>query len=110
MIGRLDEELAEAIEDMLMAVVNPQLRPTSAKCSCASARRRPARPATSCARMSRTSSPTTPGQSIQDMDLSGALNSLLEIIRRYNITLPPPLSMLLRTLVELEGTAQQLSP
>jgi ubiquinone biosynthesis protein len=44
------------------------------------------------------------------MDLSGALNSLLEIIRRYNITLPPPLSLLLRTLVELEGTAQQLSP
>jgi ubiquinone biosynthesis protein len=50
------------------------------------------------------------GQSIQDMDLSGALNSLLEIIRRYNITLPPPLALLLRTLVELEGTAQQLSP
>jgi ubiquinone biosynthesis protein len=40
------------------------------------------------------------GQSIQDMDLSGALSSLFEIIRRYNITLPPPLSLLLRTLVE----------
>ena len=50
------------------------------------------------------------GQSIQDMDLSAALNSLFEIIRRYNITLPPPLSLLLRTLVELEGTAQRLSP
>ena len=25
------------------------------------------------------------GQSIQDMDVSGALSSLLEIIRRYNI-------------------------
>jgi ubiquinone biosynthesis protein len=44
------------------------------------------------------------------MDLSGALNSLLGIIRRYNITLPPQISLLLRTLVELEGTAQQLSP
>jgi ubiquinone biosynthesis protein len=109
MVGRLDEELAEAVEDMLMAVVNPSatdlaeilLRLGSAP-------------------------PNTPrdqmradvadfvadytGQSIQDMDLSGALNSLLEIIRRYNITLPPPLSLLLRTLVELEGTAQQLSP
>jgi ubiquinone biosynthesis protein len=50
------------------------------------------------------------GQSIQDLDLSGALNSLLGIIRRYNITLPPPFALLLRTLVELEGTAQQLSP
>jgi ubiquinone biosynthesis protein len=44
------------------------------------------------------------------MDLSGALNSLFEIIRRYNITLPPPLSLLLRTLIELEGTSQRLSP
>jgi ubiquinone biosynthesis protein len=44
------------------------------------------------------------------MDLSNALNSLLEIIRNYNITLPPQFSLLLRTLVELEGTAQQLSP
>jgi ubiquinone biosynthesis protein len=50
------------------------------------------------------------GQSIQDMNLGGALSSLFEIIRRYNITLPPPLSLLLRTLVELEGTAQRLSP
>jgi ubiquinone biosynthesis protein len=44
------------------------------------------------------------------MDLSGALNSLFEIIRRYHITLPAPLSLLLRTLAELEGTAQRLSP
>jgi ubiquinone biosynthesis protein len=50
------------------------------------------------------------GQSIQDIDMSGALNSLLEIIRRYKIILPPPFSLLLRTLVELEGTARQLSP
>ena len=42
--------------------------------------------------------------------MSGALNSLLEIIRRYKIILPPPFSLLLRTLVELEGTARQLSP
>jgi ubiquinone biosynthesis protein len=109
MVGRLDEELAEGIDDMLMAVVNRNsvdladmlLRVGSAP-------------------------PTTPrdqlhadltdfvadyvGQSIQDLDLSGALNSLLEIVRRYNITLPPPFSLLLRTLVELEGTAQRLSP
>jgi ubiquinone biosynthesis protein len=50
------------------------------------------------------------GQSIQDLNVSAALNNLFGIVRRYNITLPPPLSLLLRTLVELEGTAQQLSP
>jgi ubiquinone biosynthesis protein len=109
MIGRLDEELAEGLEEMLMAVVNHNsadlgeviLRLGSAPL-------------------------TTPrdqlradltdfvadyvGQSIQDMDLTGALNNLFEIIRRYNITLPPPLSLLLRTLAELEGSARKLSP
>src|SRR5208283_2431593 len=50
------------------------------------------------------------GQSIQDLNLASALSSLFEIIRRYNITLPPALSLLLRTLVELEGTAQKLNP
>lgn len=44
------------------------------------------------------------------MDLSAALNSIADIVRRYNVALPPPLSLLLRTLVQLEGTAQKLSP
>ena len=109
MTGRLDEELKEGMDEMLMAVVAHNssdlgeilLRLGSAP-------------------------PGTPrdqlrvdltdfvadyvGQSIQDMDLSAAVNSLFEIIRRYDITLPAPLSLLLRTLVELEGTAQRLSP
>ena len=109
MVGRLDEELAEGLEDMLMAIVNHNSVDL----------------ADSILRIG-SAPPETPrddlradltdfvadyaGQSIQDMDLSGALNRLFEIIRRYNITLPPPLSLLLRTLVELEGTAQRLSP
>ncbi len=50
------------------------------------------------------------GQSISDLDLSEALNRLTEIIRRHHIFLPPGVSLLLRTLVLLEGTAQLLSP
>ncbi len=109
MIGRLDEELAEAIEDMLMAVVNP----TSTDLAEVLLRLGSAPPGTPRDQLRADVTDFVAdytGQSIQDMDLSGALNNLLEIIRRYNITLPPPLSMLLRTLVELEGTAQQLSP
>lgn len=109
MIGRLDEELAEGIQDMLMAVVNPSasdlaevlLRVGSAP---PSAQRDQLR-----ADVADFLGEYT-GESIQDLDLSGALTSLLEIIRRYRIALPPPLSLLLRTLIELEGTAQQLSP
>ena len=109
MIGRLDEELAEGIEDMLMAVVNHNsvdlceiiLRLGSAPDAAARDQLR--------ADLTDFVADYV-GQSIQDLDLSNALNSLLEIIRQYNITLPPQFSLLLRTLVELEGTAQQLSP
>jgi ubiquinone biosynthesis protein len=109
MVGRLDEELAEAIEDMLMAVVSP----SSADLAEILLRLGSAPPNTprDLLRADVTDFVTDyTRQSIQEMDLGGALNSLFEIVRRYNITLPAPLSLLLRTLVELEGTAQQLSP
>jgi ubiquinone biosynthesis protein len=109
MVGRLDEELAEGIEEMLMAVVTHN----SVDLGEVILRVGSAPPATHRDQLRADLTDFVAdyvGQSIQDMDLSGALNSLLEIIRRYNITLPPPLALLLRTLVELEGTAQQLSP
>jgi ubiquinone biosynthesis protein len=109
MIGRLAEELAEGLEDMLMAVVNHD----SADLGESILRLGSAPPATPRDELRADLTDFVAdyvGQSIQDMDLSGALNSLFEIIRRYNITLPPPLALLLRTLVELEGTAQRLSP
>lgn len=49
------------------------------------------------------------GQSLQDFDLSGALEGLTEIIRQYHILLPPGLSSLLKGLVMLEGTSRSLS-
>jgi ubiquinone biosynthesis protein len=109
MVGRLDEELAEGIDDMLMAVVNHNatdlgeilLRVGSAP---------PATPRDQLRGDLTDFVADYVGQSIQNLDLAGGLNSLLEIIRHYNISLPPPLSLLLRTLIELEGTAQRLSP
>jgi ubiquinone biosynthesis protein len=109
MVGRLDEELADGIDEMLMAVVTHNsgdlgeviLRLGSAP---------PATPRDQLRADLTDFVSDYVGQSIHDMDLSGALTSLLEIIRRYNITLPPPFSLLLRTLVELDGTARQLSP
>ena len=50
------------------------------------------------------------GQSLEDFDLSGALNGITEIIRRYGIRLPASCSMLLKVLVMLEGTSRQLNP
>ena len=109
MIGRLDEELAEGLEEMLMAVVNHN----SADLGEVILRLGSAPPATPRDQLRADLTDFVAdyvGQSIQDMDLTVALNNLFEIIRRYHITLPAPLSLLLRTLAELEGTARRLSP
>ena len=50
------------------------------------------------------------GQSIGDMDISGAIVRMTDIMHRYGLLMPPSVSLLLKTLVMLEGTARQLSP
>jgi ubiquinone biosynthesis protein len=49
-------------------------------------------------------------QPLNQFDVSGALNGITEIIRRFHIILPPAFALLLRFLVVLEGTARQLDP
>ncbi|MGO8678164.1 MAG: ABC1 kinase family protein [Limisphaerales bacterium] len=109
MVGRLDEELADGMDEMLLAVVAHN----SADLGEIILRLGSAPPGTPRDQLRVDLTDFVAdyvGQSLQDMDLSGALNSLFEIIRRYDITLPAPLSLLLRTVVELEGTARRLSP
>ncbi|HEY2827855.1 MAG TPA: AarF/ABC1/UbiB kinase family protein [Pirellulales bacterium] len=48
--------------------------------------------------------------SIEEINLSAALNEMTEIIRRYRIMLPARLAMLIKMLVMLEGTARLASP
>lgn len=50
------------------------------------------------------------GHPLSDINVGSALSSLIEIIRRYHITLPPPLAMLLKTIIVLEGTSRRFSP
>jgi ubiquinone biosynthesis protein len=109
MVGRLDEELAEGLDEMLIAVMNRNsadleeviLRVSSAP---------PGVPRDQLRADLADFVADYVAQSIRDFDLGAALNNLFEIIRRYTIVLPSPLSLLLRMLVELEGTAQRLSP
>ena len=49
-------------------------------------------------------------QSLEKFDLSGALNEMVEQVRRYHIMLPARIIMLLKALVTLEGTARLVSP
>ncbi len=50
------------------------------------------------------------GMPLDQFQLGVALNDLTDAIRRYRVMLPPPLAMLLRVLVILEGTGRLLSP
>jgi ubiquinone biosynthesis protein len=47
-------------------------------------------------------------QSLNQFDVSGALNGITEIIRRYHLLLPANLALLLKALIVLEGTSRQL--
>lgn len=49
-------------------------------------------------------------QSLDRLDLAGALNEMMEQVRRYNILLPARIVMLLKALITLEGTARLVSP
>lgn len=50
------------------------------------------------------------GHPLREINVGHALSSLIEIIRRHHITLPPPLALLLKTLIILEGTSRRFSP
>ena len=109
MAGRLDESLREDVEGLLLAVAQQDAESLSnAVWSLGSA------PPTCLRDQLRADLADFvaeyTGQSIGELDLSGALNSLTDIIHRHGIVLAPELSLLLRTLVLLEGTAQLLSP
>jgi ubiquinone biosynthesis protein len=109
MVGRIDETLREHIEDMLMAVANrdpvqltgiitrvgsvpPQLDQTGLSNEVAELVSYHA------------------GRSLQELDLGKALTDMTEIIRRYQIVLPPSIALLIKVLAMLEGTSRLLSP
>ena len=109
MVGRVDEELREQIEDLLMAAID---RDSKRLQECV---------------VELGEVPTDfdrsmlqndlvnfvddyAGQSLDDFDLSGSLNGMIEIIRQHHILLPARVSLLIKMLVMLEGTAHQLSP
>jgi len=49
-------------------------------------------------------------QSLEKFNLGGALNEMMEMIRRYNILLPAQVALLIKTLATLEGSGKLLSP
>ena len=109
MIGRIDEPLREQIEEMLLALIEGDA--THLTSVITRVGRVPAeldRAALSIDVADFVSNYTH--QPLGQLDLTGALRELTEMIRRYQIILPARIAMLIKVLVMLEGTARLLSP
>ena len=109
MVGRIDERLHEGVSEMLVALSNLDAEHMTAMIL----------------RLGKTPADLDraglsldvadflsyyASQSLDRFDLSGALNEMMEQVRRYHILLPARIVMLLKALVTLEGTARLVSP
>lgn len=108
-VGRIDDELRDEVEALLLAIVENDsgqvteqvLRLGAVPSDCPRERLR--------ADLDDFMADYV-GHPLRDINVGQALSSLIEIIRRYHITLPPPLALLLKTLIILEGTSRRFSP
>ena len=109
MVGRIDEQLREQIEDMLLALSNKDsVHLTSVltrlgKC--------PSDLDEAALRADVTDFVALYGsQSLDRLPLGRLLNDMFQMIFRYRILLPSQVAMLLKVLVTLEGTGKRLNP
>ncbi|MGI9518078.1 MAG: ABC1 kinase family protein [Pirellulaceae bacterium] len=109
MVGRIDDKLREQFEDLLMAAVDQD---TLALCdSICEMGQVPRDLDTDQLRAEIGEFLAEYGtQQLNEFDLGGALDRMMEIIRRFQIILPSRVSLLIKVLVMLEGTARGLSP
>lgn len=109
MVGRVDEALRDQIEDLLIAAIDKD--PDRLMDAVVELGELPADFERARLRSDLVEFVEEFGsQSIDDFDLSGALNQVTAIIRAHHILLPSRVSLLIKMLVMLEGTAQQLNP
>lgn len=109
MVQRLDEDLRERIEDLLLALT--QGDPVALAEAVWNLGASP--PAGEREELSAELSDFAAehvGQPIDELQLGTVLSGLIDVIHRNHVYLPAGASILLRTLVELEGTAQILNP
>ncbi|MEM7476985.1 MAG: AarF/UbiB family protein [Planctomycetota bacterium] len=109
MVGRIDDRLREAIQEMLLAVAtrDASLLTTLIK----RVGNTPPRLDESILSIDVADLVATYGsQPLESFDLSGALNDVTEIMHRHQISLPPQTSLLIKMLINLEGTLHTLSP
>ncbi len=109
MVGRISEQLREDVETMLVAIVNrdvPLLAMIIKRIGkCPSNLKESALHGDIADFVGQYST-----QVLSQFEMSAALRDFVEIVRRYNILLPAEASLLIKTLISLEGTARLLNP
>lgn len=109
MVGRIDEQLRDDVEAMLLAAVQPDPGElVEIVCRVGAVPPELDRDDLRAELADLLADYT--GQSIDQFDLGGALMRVIDLIRGYHIVLPSGFAMLLKTLVMLEGSASQVSP
>lgn len=109
MVGRIDSELQELIEEMFLAVTSMD----SERLTTLITRVGMTPPQLDYAGLSLDVADFIAfytNQPLESLNIAGALNEMTEIIRRHHIMLPARISMLIKVFVMLDGTAKQLSP
>jgi len=109
MVGRIDEKLREDIEEMLLAIVNHDTHMLTMLIKrIGSVPQQFDEQGLSSDVADFVGHYST--QNLDQFDLSGALTDMIHIIRRWRITLPTQVAMIIKVLVTLEGTARLLTP
>jgi ubiquinone biosynthesis protein len=109
MVGRLDSQLREDIEELLIAVVQGDAARLTAVITRVGSVPSRLDTAGLDADVSDFVSYYA-SRPMHKLELGRALNEMTGIIRRYHILLPTPIAMLIKVLVMLEGTSRLLNP
>lgn len=109
MVGRIDEDLRESIEGILISVAAMDARLLARTLTRLCAPPPDFDEAAFSADLADFIS-FYGGQSIEHFDLGNALNEVARCISRYRLVLPSSLAQIIKVLVMLDGTAKLLSP
>ena len=109
MVGRIDDHLRERFEDLMLALADKNTQSIcDSICELGNVPRELDRD--DLRRDIEDFLADYGSQKLDELDLGGALNRMMEIIRDFKIVLPSRVSLLIKVLVMLEGTARGLSP
>ncbi|HWA96949.1 MAG TPA: AarF/UbiB family protein, partial [Pirellulales bacterium] len=109
MVGRIDDELREDLEEMFLSLAQQDATRLTSIIMRVGKVPSELDEASLCLDVTEFMWHYTQVQ-VDCLDISAALSEMIEIIRRYRITLPPRVAMLIKVLVMLDGVSHLLDP